>query len=118
MIAFIAPLMVVFAATLLLFWWSTRRVNASVSTKEANKDWLEMRKSELLAEDESLTQEAALRLLEEGFNELPEVINADQKLPFRVYVAVAVVLCLVSAALYVKLGASQDLTIARELQPL
>lgn len=118
MIAFIAPLMVVFAATLLLFWWSTRRVNASVSTKEANKDWLEMRKSELLAEDESLTQEAALRLLEEGFNELPEVINADQKLPFRVYVAVAVVLCLVSAALYVKLGASQDLTIARQLQQL
>ncbi|MDA0694277.1 MAG: hypothetical protein O2851_06560, partial [Proteobacteria bacterium] len=89
MIAFIAPLMVVFTLTLVLFWWSTRRVNASVSTKEANKDWLEMRKNELLAEDESLTQEAALRLLEEGFNELPEVVNADQKLPFRVYAGVA-----------------------------
>ena len=118
MIAFIAPLMVVFTLTLVLFWWSTRRVNASVSTKEANKDWLEMRKNELLAEDESLTQEAALRLLEEGFNELPEVVNADQKLPFRVYAGVAVVLCLASAVLYLQLGASQDLTIARQLQQL
>ena len=118
MIAFIAPLVVVFTLTLVLFWWSTRRVNASVSTKEANKDWLEMRKNELLAEDESLTQEAALRLLEEGFNELPEVVNADQKLPFRVYAGVAVVLCLASAVLYLQLGASQDLTIARQLQQL
>lgn len=118
MIAFIAPLVVVFTLTLVLFWWSTRRVNASVSTKEANKDWLEMRKNELLAEDESLTQEAALRLLEEGFNELPEVVNADQKLPFSVYAGVAVVLCLASAVLYLQLGASQDLTIARQLQEL
>ena len=118
MIAFIAPLVVVFTLTLVLFWWSTRRVNASVSTKEANKDWLEMRKNELLAEDESLTQEAALRLLEEGFNELPEVVNADQKLPFSVYAGVAVVLCLASAVLYLQLGASQDLTIARQLQQL
>jgi len=117
-IAFITPLVVVFTLTLVLFWWSTRRVNASVSTKEANKDWLEMRKNELLAEDESLTQEAALRLLEEGFNELPEVVNADQKLPFRVYAGVAVVLCLASAVLYLQLGASQDLTIARQLQQL
>ena len=100
MIAFIAPLMVVFTLTLVLFWWSTRRVNGSVSTKEANKDWLEMRKNELLAEDESLTQEAALRLLEEGFNELPEVVNADQKLPFRVYAGVAFYAWLVLSFIY------------------
>lgn len=95
-----------------------RRARSVVGTKQANLQWLEMRKQELLADDPSLSQEAALRLLEEGLKELPEQ-DAKSETPSLTSVLIGVAMaCGLGYAVYTHVGAFEDLAITNQLQTL
>lgn len=97
------------------FWYYGGRQRRSLTSKEANLEWLALRRQELQAEDPSLTDEAALRLIEEGIDELPEVEVAEHRMPVRVVVLGIVVGCALGYLVYSKVGAQPDLSIAESL---
>jgi cytochrome c-type biogenesis protein CcmH len=89
-----------------------------VGTKQANLQWLEMRKQELLADDPSLSQEAALRLLEEGLKELPEQDAKFEMVGIKAVLLGVVIACGMGYLVYNQVGAYEDLAITARLQTL
>ena len=116
--SFIIAAVAAACVVLLSFLLFGRRARPSVGTKQANLQWLEMRKQELLTDDPTLSQEAALRLLEEGLKELPE---QDAKLGManiKMVVLGAVLASAIGYAVYAQLGAFADLAIAERLESI
>ena len=97
------------------FWYYSGRQRRYLTSKEANLEWLALRRQELQAEDPSLTDEAALRLIEEGIDELPEAEGTGHRIPTRGIVFGIVVGCALGFLIYSKVGAQPDLAIAESL---
>jgi len=116
--SFLAAVLAAACILLLSFLLFGNKSRPVVGTKQANLQWLEMRKRELLADDPNLSQEAALRLLEEGLKELPDN-EAKSGLPkMRVVVFATLVACTVGFFVYDDIGAYDDLRISERLQAI
>lgn len=103
---------------LLSFLLFGRRPRPVVGTKQANLQWLEMRKRELLADDPTLSQEAALRLLEEGLKDLPEQDAKSGMADIKIVLLGVAIACGIAYAVYTQVGAYEDLAIAERLEVL
>lgn len=103
---------------LLSFLLFGRRPRPVVGTKQANLQWLEMRKRELLADDPTLSQEAALRLLEEGLKDLPEQDAKSGMADIKTVLLGVAIACGIAYAVYTQVGAYEDLAIAERLEVL
>lgn len=103
---------------LLSFLMFGRETRPSVGTKQANLQWLSMRKRELLADDPNLSQEAALRLLEEGLKELPDNEVKAGLAGVKVQIFGVLLACSIGYAVYEQVGAYDDLIIAEGLEAL
>ena len=103
---------------LLSFLLFGRRPRPVVGTKQANLQWLEMRKRELLADDPTLSQEAALRLLEEGLKDLPEQDAKSGMAEIKTVLLGVAIACGIAYAVYTQVGAYEDLAIAERLEVL
>ncbi|MDG0980686.1 MAG: hypothetical protein P8O79_13230 [Halieaceae bacterium] len=103
---------------LLSFLLFGRRPRPVVGTKQANLEWLEMRKRELLADDPTLSQEAALRLLEEGLKDLPEQDAKSGMADIKIVLLGVAIACGIAYAVYTQVGAYEDLAIAERLEVL
>lgn len=103
---------------LLSFLLFGRRPRPVVGTKQANLQWLEMRKRELLADDPTLSQEAALRLLEEGLKDLPEQDAKSGTADIKIVLLGVAIACGIAYAVYTQVGAYEDLAIAERLEVL
>ncbi len=103
---------------LLSFLLFGRRPRPVVGTKQANLQWLEMRKRELLADDPTLSQEAALRLLEEGLKDLPEQDAKSGMADIKTILLGVAIACGIAYAVYTQVGAYEDLAIAERLEVL
>lgn len=115
---FIIAVLAAACVMLLSFLLFGRRPRPAVGTKQANLEWLEMRKQELLADDPTLSQEAALRLLEEGLKELPEQDAKTGMAGIKTVLLGVLSACAIGYVVYTQVGAYEDLTIAERLQTL
>jgi cytochrome c-type biogenesis protein CcmH len=97
------------------FWYYSGRQRSYPTSKQANLEWLALRRQELQAEDPSLTDEAALRLIEEGIDELPEADGSGHRIPVRGVALGVVLACGFGYWVYSHVGAQQDLAIAESL---
>lgn len=115
MIDLVLPLALAALVLSAAFWYYSGRQRSYLTSKQANLEWLALRRQELQAEDPSLTDEAALRLIEEGIDELPEDEGTGHRIPVRAVALGVLLACGLGYSVYSQVGAHQDLSIAESL---
>lgn len=99
---------------IVLVMWLPRRWRRTTPSETA-EDWLRLRTQELEEEPDILLQEAALRLVEEGIEPPSPNLSRGAYLSVRWSLALLAAVCVLSAALYWRLGSWEDVGIADAL---
>lgn len=115
MIAFLSACAGLIVLSALFYLLPQNRRDDALDQAEANVDWLRLREQELAeVDDESLREEARLRLLEDDVRGAKVTQGSDRFPTWLLFPVVAVL----SVLLYYQLGAVSDVMITREMESL